>query len=214
MVNKDTAGVANDTDIGSSDPTNVGYQTNGWYKLSTHPLYFTRAGGLGTADYYNTTTHLYYWSATSYDGAGAYYLSANSGGLYPADRSNRAYGFSVRCVVGCVPIYHLQTLWLAGDFFILTTGTDTSGSTDTTYTLNGYTLINTNPYYFVLSGDVGGSTFYYFTGVALYWSSTAVDSMQTYSLYFGSGDVWPAGRSYRYAGRSLRCVVICAQIKY
>ena len=92
------AGVANGTDSGSGDIINVGYQTNGWNKLSTHPLYFTRAGGLWSADYSRTTTVLLYWSATSYNGSLAYHLSALSGGLYPADRSHRGYGFSVRCV--------------------------------------------------------------------------------------------------------------------
>ena len=87
-----------------------------------------------------------------------------------------------------------------------TTGTDLSGSTDTTYTPNGYTLINTNPYYFVRSGDVGGSTLYYFTGGAGYWSSTAVSASQAYSLYFYSGVVYPAHRYIRYRGWSLRCV--------
>ena len=95
---------------------------------------------------------------------------------------------------------------MAGKFFILTAGTDLSGSTDTTYTPNGYTLINTNPYYFVLSGHVLGSTLYAFTELAYYWSSTAVDSKQAYNLIFNSGAVYPAARNYRYDGRSLRCV--------
>ena len=93
-----------------------------------------------------------------------------------------------------------------GDAFIITTGTDLSGSTDTLYTPNGYTLINTNPYYFVLSGGVDGSTLYYFTGSAYYWSSTAVSASQAYRLDFHSGGVWPAYRNYRFGGRSLRCV--------
>ena len=126
--------------------------------------------------------------------------------MYPADSYNRAYGFSVRCVVGCVPIYHLQILWLVGDFSVLTTGTDLSGSTDTTYTPNGYTLINTNPYYFVRAGRVDGSTLYGFADGAYYWSSTAVNSMQTYYLSFNSGGVWPADCDTRPYGWSLRCV--------
>ena len=93
-------GVADGTDSGSSDPINVGYQTNGWYKLSTHPLYFTRAGALLSDEYRHTTTYLIYWSATSRNSAGAYYLDAYSDGLYPARVNNRAFGFSVRCVVG------------------------------------------------------------------------------------------------------------------
>ena len=92
------AGVADGTDTGSGDIINVGYQTNGWYKLSTHPLYFTRAGTLWSADYDSTTSALGYWSATSYNGSHAYHLGAYSGGLYPASRNNRGHGFSVRCV--------------------------------------------------------------------------------------------------------------------
>ena len=92
------------------------------------------------------------------------------------------------------------------NFSILTTGTDLSGSTNTTYTPNGYTLINTNPYYLVLSGGVDGSTLYYFTGYAGYWSSTAVSAWQAYYLFFNSGAVWPASRGYRISGWSLRCV--------
>ena len=95
---------------------------------------------------------------------------------------------------------------MPSETFILTTGTDLSGSTDTLYTPNGYTLINTNPYYFVRSGSVNGSTLYSFTGGALYWSSTAVSASQAYYLGFNSGAVYPANRSYRSDGRSLRCV--------
>ena len=94
----DNEGVADGTDSGSGDIINVGYQTNGWYKLSTHLLYFTRAGYLWSSDYYGTTTNLNYWSATSYDGSHAYNLYAYSGALYPAYRNNRGFGFSVRCV--------------------------------------------------------------------------------------------------------------------
>ena len=68
-------------------------------------------------------------------------------------------------------------------------------------------LINTNPYYFVRSGFVVGSTLYYFTGFAYYWSSTAVSASQAYYLGFSSGGVWPASRFNRLYGRSLRCVV-------
>ena len=89
---------------------------------------------------------------------------------------------------------------------VLTTGTDLSGSTDTLYTPNGSTLINTNPYYFVRSGVVSGFTLYDFTGRAYYWSSTAVSASQAYDLDFGSGAVYPAYRYYRSLGRSLRCV--------
>ena len=95
---------------------------------------------------------------------------------------------------------------MPSETFILTTGTDLSGSTDTLYTPNGFTLINTNPYYFVRSGYVGGSTLYGFTGIAHYWSSTAVSASQAYSLDFSSGAVYPAYRSNRVGGRSLRCV--------
>ena len=94
----DAAGVADGTDTGSGDIINVGYQTNGWYKLSTHPLYFTRAGHLWSDECRRTTTYLLYWSATSRSSSNAYNLYADSGELYPAYYFDRAYGFSVRCV--------------------------------------------------------------------------------------------------------------------
>ena len=103
-------------------------------------------------------------------------------------------------------MFVVNTCYASGKTFVLTTGTDLSGSTDTTYTSNGYTLINTNPYYFVRSGDVDGSTPYSFTGRAYYWSSTAVSASQAYNLNFNSGGVWPANRNNRNNGRSLRCV--------
>ncbi|MBR3253656.1 hypothetical protein IKF86_00200 [Candidatus Saccharibacteria bacterium] len=96
---------------------------------------------------------------------------------------------------------------MPSETFILTTGTDLSGSIDTAYTPNGYTLINTNPYYFVRSGFVSGSTLYDFPGRAGSWSSAAVSSSLAYDLYFYSGAVSPAHRSNRNLGMSLRCVV-------
>ena len=104
-------------------------------------------------------------------------------------------------------IHHLWNSELVGNYSILTTGTDPSGSADTTYTPNGYTLINTNPCYFVRSGNVYGSTLYDFTGNADYWSSTAVSAAQAYNLFFYSGAVYPAYSNYhRNGGWSLRCV--------
>ena len=94
----------------------------------------------------------------------------------------------------------------SGKTSVLTTGTDLSGSTDTLYTPNGYTLINTNPYYFVRSGFVNDSRLYDFPWSAFYWSSTAFSSSQAYRLYFHSGAVYPADRNERYRGWSLRCV--------
>ncbi|MBR3253782.1 hypothetical protein IKF86_00845 [Candidatus Saccharibacteria bacterium] len=54
---------------------------------------------------------------------------------------------------------------------------------------------------------MNGFRLYYFTGNALYWSSTAVSASQACYLYFDSGGVWPAHRYDRNYGRSLRCVV-------
>ena len=102
----------------------------------------------------------------------------------------------------------------SGKTSVLTTGTDLSGSADTLYTPNGSTLIHTNPYYFVRSGDVRGSALYNFTGYALYWSSTAVSASQAYYLSFYFGAVYPANRDNRYRGGSLRCVVRYVLIKY
>ena len=87
-----------------------------------------------------------------------------------------------------------------------TNGIDLYGSTNVKYSTNGSTLLNTNPYYFVRSGDVGGSTLYNFATYGHYWSSTAVSGSYAYNLYYGSGGLYPALQYSRVYGRSLRCV--------
>ena len=89
-----------------------------------------------------------------------------------------------------------------------TNGIDLYGSTNVKYSTNGSTLLNTNPYYFVRSGNVSGSTLYYFTADGYYWSSTAVSGSYAYNLYYNSGVLYPANQSSRYNGRSLRCVAM------
>ena len=93
-----TFGVANGTDTGSGGAINVGYQSNGWFKLSTTPLFFTRTGYLWDTEYRDTTTLALYWSATSYSGTNAYTLLAVPSDLYPAVDFDRGHGFVVRCL--------------------------------------------------------------------------------------------------------------------
>ena len=66
--------------------------------------------------------------------------------------------------------------------------------------------MTTHPLYFIRSCDLDGTTLYYFGGYGRYWSSTVRSSAYAYHLYFNSGELYPANRSYRYVGRSLRCL--------
>ena len=78
---------------------NVGYAPNAFTTImNTHPLYFIRSGGLGGTTLYNFGGNGLYWSSTVYSSANAYSLYFNSGGLYPAYRFYRNFGWSLRCL--------------------------------------------------------------------------------------------------------------------
>ena len=77
---------------------NVGYTTNGFNNLRISPLWFVRSGYAWSGSLYNQGVSADYWSGSVSSSTLAYYLSLNSGVIYPADDGNRAYGFSVRCV--------------------------------------------------------------------------------------------------------------------
>ena len=74
---------------------------------------------------------------------------------------------------------------------------------------NGVTSFNklrSNPYYFVRSGEINGSTLSGPGVYGLYWSSTVSSSTVAYLLSFNDTNIYPARSSLRYYGRSVRCV--------
>ena len=74
---------------------------------------------------------------------------------------------------------------------------------------NGVTSFNklrSNPYYFVRSGNINGSTLYNSGVYGRYWSSTVSGSTNAYDLDFNGTDIYPARNTSRYVGRSVRCV--------
>ena len=86
-------------------------------------------------------------------------------------------------------------------------GIDLTGSQDVGYAPNAFTTImNTHPLYFIRSGHLYGTTLGNFGGYGFYWSSTVYSSAYAYNLRFYSGELYPANRSGRYDGRSLRCL--------
>ena len=86
-------------------------------------------------------------------------------------------------------------------------GIDLTGSQNIGYVPNAFTTImNTHPLYFIRSGDLSGTTLYYFGGSGYYWSSTVYSSAGAYFLVFNSGVLYPADRFYRLYGWSLRCL--------
>lgn len=74
------------------DATNSGRTYNGnWFPAAGYRV--SDDGSMGIVGSYG-----YYWSASPYSENGGYNLYFNSGYVSPASSSNRAYGFSVRCV--------------------------------------------------------------------------------------------------------------------
>ena len=72
----------------------------------------------------------------------------------------------------------------------------------------GGTAMRNAPLFFVRSGNVRPSNRYlYYAGTeGAYWSSVASSSSNTYFMSFSSSYVRPSVSSYRYDGRSVRCV--------
>jgi hypothetical protein len=78
---------------------NVDYAPNAFTTImNTHPLYFSRSGGLNGTTLYSFGGYGSYWSSTVYSPTYAYYLLFYSGELYPANRNYRSLGRSLRCL--------------------------------------------------------------------------------------------------------------------
>ena len=94
-----------------------------------------------------------------------------------------------------------RMLYKAGITLNLSAGNESVG-----YATGGFNKLRSNPYYFVRSGNIDGGNLYVSGVGGLYWSSTVSSSTIAYSLSFTGTDIYPARNSYRYLGRSVRCV--------
>ena len=92
------AGIANGTDSGSGSVVNVGYKDGGLAKMEGLPYAFGRFGEVSGSRFYDLAGYGSYWSGSTVSSSGAFYLRYNDSGLYPSAQTNRANGWSVRCV--------------------------------------------------------------------------------------------------------------------
>ena len=74
------------------------YDTDGFLKIRTSPLYFVRSGYVvsGILDYFNNG---HYWSSTAYDGSYSRFLLFKASTVDPISLNNRSLGSPVRCMV-------------------------------------------------------------------------------------------------------------------
>ena len=82
-----------------------------------------------------------------------------------------------------------------------------SGNESVDYAIGGFNKLRSNPYSFVRSGGITGVILYDPGIGGVYWSSTVSSSTNAYNLLFNGTGIYPARNSYRYNGRSVRCVV-------
>ena len=94
-------------------------------------------------------------------------------------------------------------LYKAGITSNLSAGNESAGYKDGVTSFN---KLRSNPYYFVRSGGIYGSTLSNPSIFGGYWSSTDSNSTHAYNLNFGGTGIYPARDLDRYYGRSVRCV--------
>ena len=90
------AGIADGTDTSGS--TNVGYDTDGFMKITSLPYAFSRFGYVYGTSMRNVGGGGGWWSSTASSGSFGYHLDLAGSSLYPARSNARLDGFSVRCV--------------------------------------------------------------------------------------------------------------------
>ena len=74
------------------------YLQDGFNNIRTAPLWLARSGYVYYGSFSGTGSSGRYWSSTVRNSNSAYYLSFNSGNVYPAGSGGRNDGYSVRCV--------------------------------------------------------------------------------------------------------------------
>ena len=87
------------------DPSSCGgtcryrnYQTGGFNKIRTNPLWLVRSGSVDNGSLSYTGNYGYYWSSTVDSSGSAYRLYFGSGNVYPTRVGGRSVGYSIRCV--------------------------------------------------------------------------------------------------------------------
>ena len=72
--------------------------------------------------------------------------------------------------------------------------------------ITSFNQLRSNPYYFVRSGSITGSTIVNSGFSGNYWSSTVSGSTHIYGLYIDGNGLYPANNSNRSYGRPIRCL--------
>ena len=94
-----------------------------------------------------------------------------------------------------------RMLYKAGITAALSNNNDSAG-----YKNGGLNKLRSNPYYFIRSGSIDGTTLFNPSLYGGYWSSTVSSGTGSYSLLFNNTVIYLARDYYRNLGRSVRCV--------
>ena len=92
-------------------------------------------------------------------------------------------------------------LYKAGITAALSNGNDSVGYKD-----GGFNKIRSNPYYFVLPGNINGGSLDNSKAGGIYWSSTVGSNANAYSLSFYGFGIHPGRSLSRYFGMPIRCL--------
>ena len=76
----------------------VSYTSNGFVNIRKSPLWFVRTGYIYSGTLNNAMAHGHYWASTVVDNNSIYNLYFANSGVWPSLKSEKQYGWSVRCL--------------------------------------------------------------------------------------------------------------------
>ena len=169
---------------------------NGYSNIQNSPLCIPRSDYFRGGSFSAQASYGYLWSCTTYSGTNAYHLSYNSSNVHPAGSNTRQFGFPVRCITRDFNFLLVQ-YGIAVNYV---------GSSNATWSNNGYSNIQNNPLYIPRSGYFNGGSFGSQSSLGYLWSGSTYSGTLAYLLLYSNSNVYPAYSSNRQYGFPVRCI--------
>ena len=86
------------TSITADSTSSIRYQTGGFNKIISNPLYFVQSGAISSGNFYGLGEYGFYSTSTAVDNSSAYRMYFSNTEIWLSNNSSRSLGWSMRCV--------------------------------------------------------------------------------------------------------------------